>query len=158
MGADSKLAEVLSQLNLELPPPPEPKGLYQPLVIVGNLAYTSGHLPIVPPAGMMIGRIGQDLDGKAGYEAAVRAGLAILATLRAHLGTLDRVRRVVKILGMVNCTAEFDQQPAVINGCSQLLADVFGPDAGIGARSAVGVAALSAGVPVEIEAVFEIEP
>ncbi len=157
MGADARLNEVLGRLKLELPPPPEPKGLYKPLVIVGELAYTSGHLPVIPPAGIVIGRVGQDLDGKAGHDAAVRAGLAILATIRHQLGTLDRVRRVVKVLGMVNCTPEFDQQPAVLNGCSELFADVFGPDAGVGARSAVGVAALPAGVPVEIEAIFEIE-
>lgn len=157
MGTEATLFEVLQRLNLELPPPPEPKGLYRPLVVVGNLAYTSGHLPAAPDGRLLTGRIGQDLDENAGYDAAVRAGLGILATVRYQLGTLDRVRRVVKILGLVNCTSDFHRQPAVINGCSQLFADVFGTENGIGARSAVGVSSLPGNVPVEIEAVFEIE-
>jgi enamine deaminase RidA (YjgF/YER057c/UK114 family) len=157
MGPESRLSRILQRLGLELPPPPEPKGLYRPLVVVGNLAYTSGHLPVLPSGDLITGRLGQDLDEKAGYEAALRAGLAVLATLRHRFETLDRVRRVVKTLGVVNCTPDFHQHPAVINGCSQLFADVFGPDNGIGARSAFGVAALPANVPVEIEAIFEIE-
>jgi len=147
----------LSELGLELPPAPEPKGVYRPLVVVGNLAYTSGHLPVKPDGTIITGRIGAELDQQAGYNAARQTGLAILATLRKGLGSLDRVRRVVKLLGMVNCTAEFNQQPAVINGCSELFAEVFGPDAGVGARSAVGVGSLPLGVPVEIEAIFEIQ-
>jgi len=147
----------LSELGLELPPAPEPKGVYRPLVVVGNLAYTSGHLPVKPDGTIITGRIGAELDQQVGYNAARQTGLAILATLRKGLGSLDRVRRVVKLLGMVNCTAEFHQQPAVITGCSELFAEVFGPDAGVGARSAVGVGSLPLGVPVEIEAVFEIQ-
>lgn len=158
MGAEATLSEKLKEWGLELPPPPEPKGLYKPLVLVGNLAYTSGHLPIHHGGDLVTGCVGAELDQKAGHDAARLAGLAILATLRKELGSLDRVRRVVKLLGMVYSTADFTAQPAVLNGCSQLFADVFGPDAGVGARSAVGVAALPAGVPVEIEAVFEIEP
>jgi enamine deaminase RidA (YjgF/YER057c/UK114 family) len=157
MSAEAKLSEKLKELALELPPAPKPKGVYKPLVVLGNLAYTSGHLPVAPGGDLVKGRVGADLDVKAGHAAAVLAGLGILATLRQALGTLDRVRRVVKVLGMVNCTPEFDQQPAVLNGCSELFAEVFGPDAGVGARSAVGVAALPLGVPVEIEAVFEID-
>jgi len=147
----------LSELGLQLPPAPEPKGVYRPLVVVGSLAYTSGHLPVRPDGTIITGRIGAELDQQAGYNAARQTGLAILATLRKELGSLDRVRRVVKLLGMVNCTAECNQQPAVINGCSELFAEVFGPDAGVGARSAVGVGSLPLGVPVEIEAVFEIQ-
>jgi enamine deaminase RidA (YjgF/YER057c/UK114 family) len=147
----------LSELGLELPPAPEPKGVYRPLVIVGNLAYTSGHLPVKSDGSLITGRIGAELDKQAGYDAARQTGLAILATLRKGLGSLDRVRRVVKLLGLVNCTPDFDQQPAVINGCSELLAEVFGPEAGVGARSAVGVGCLPLGVPVEIEAMFEID-
>jgi enamine deaminase RidA (YjgF/YER057c/UK114 family) len=157
MSAEANLVRVLAELGTQLPPPPEPKGLYKPLVIVGNLAYTSGHLPTKPDGTLLAGRLGADLDQAAGYEAARLAGLAILSTLQAALGTLDRVRRVVKLLGVVNGTADFQQQPAVINGCSQLLADVFGPDAGVGVRSALGVNSLPLGVPVEIEAVFEID-
>ena len=147
----------LSELGLQLPPPPEPKGVYEPLVIVGNLAYTAGHLPVAADGSIITGRVGAELDQQAGYDAARRAGLAILATLRKQLGTLDRVRRLVKLLGVVNCTAEFDQQPAVINGCSELLIEVFGPQAGVGARSAIGANTLPLGVPVEIEAIFEIQ-
>lgn len=157
MSAEANLSSKLAELGLELPSPPEPKGLYKPLVVVGNLAYTSGHLPLRPDGSLQTGRLGADLDPQAGSAAAQRAGLAILATLRGALGSLDRVRRVVKVLGLVQCTAEFQQQPAVINGCSQLFADVFGPDAGVGARSAVGAVALPLGAAVEIEAVFEIE-
>jgi enamine deaminase RidA (YjgF/YER057c/UK114 family) len=157
MSADARLAAKLAQLGLELPPAPEPKGVYKPLIVVDKLAYTSGHLPVAAADGLVKGRVGADLDVAAGHHAAMLAGLGILATLRKALGSLDRVRRVVKVFGMVNCTAEFDQQPAVINGCSELLAEVFGPDAGIGVRSAIGVNTLPLGVPVEIEAVFEID-
>ncbi|HUT11559.1 MAG TPA: RidA family protein [Thermoguttaceae bacterium] len=153
MSPETKLTE----LGLELPPAPDPKGVYRPLVVVGNLAYTAGHLPVMPDGSLVTGRIGAELDRQAGYDAARQTGLAILATLRKELGSLDRVRRVVKVLGMVNCTPDFDQQPAVINGCSELFAEVFGPEAGVGARSAVGVASLPLGVPVEIEAIFEIQ-
>jgi enamine deaminase RidA (YjgF/YER057c/UK114 family) len=156
MSAEARLAEMLSRLGLELPAPAEPKGLYRPLVIVGNLAYTAGHLPIMPNGAIVTGRIGAQLDQEAGYRAAAQAGLAILATLRAGLGSLDRVRRVVKLFGMVNCTPEFTQQPAVINGASQLFADVFGESMGIGVRSAMGAGSLPLGAPVEIEALFEI--
>lgn len=146
----------LLQLELQLPSVSRPKGLYRPLVIVERLAYTSGHLPARPDGSLVTGRVGADLDQAAGAAAARLAGLAILATLRAELGSLDRVRRVVKMLGLVQCTADFQQHPAVINGASQLFADVFGQDDGMGARSALGVASLPLGVPVEIEAVFEL--
>jgi len=156
MSAEARLTEKLRQLGLQLPPAPKPKGVYKPLVVLGNLAYTSGHLPVQSSGALVFGRLGADLDVDAGKAAALLTGLGILATLREALGSLDRVRRVVKVLGMVNCTPEFDQQPAVLNGCSELLADVFGAEAGVGARSAVGVSALPLGVPVEIEALFEI--
>lgn len=153
MSADERLAE----LGLELPPAPEPKGLYKPLVVVEGLAYTSGHLPVDPSGKLVTGRLGADLDVQSGQRAAMLACLGILATLRKELGSLDRVRRVVKLLGLVNSAPDFDQQPGVINGASQLLAHVFGPDAGVGARSATGVSALPLGAAVEIEAVFEIQ-
>ena len=153
MSAETRLVE----LNIQLPPAPEPKGLYKPLVVAGNLAYTSGHVPTRPDGSLVTGRVGAQLDEQAGAAAARQAGLAILATLRAALGSLDRVRRVVKLFGAVNSTPEFTRQPVVLNGCSQLLADVFGPERGIGARTAVGVNTLPLGVPVEIEAIFEIE-
>jgi enamine deaminase RidA (YjgF/YER057c/UK114 family) len=153
MTAEARLA----QLGIELPSAPEPKGLYRPVVIVGNLAHTSGHLPLAADGLLMTGRLGAALDQQAGYAAARLTGLSILATLRRQLGSLDRVRRVVKVFGLVNSTPEFTQQPAVLNGCSELFAKVFGPEVGVGARSAVGVASLPLGAAVEIEATFEIE-
>jgi enamine deaminase RidA (YjgF/YER057c/UK114 family) len=157
MSADEILAGRLAELDISLPAAPEPKGVYRPLVVVGNLAYTAGHLPVRSDGSLIRGRLGDDLDTEAGAEAARFAALGILASLRKGLGSLGRVRRVVKVLGLVNSTPEFTGQPAVLNGCSELFAEVFGPESGVGVRSAVGVAALPLGAAVEIEAVFEIE-
>ncbi len=135
MSAESRLTETLTKLGLQLPPAPAPKGLYKSVIVVGNLAYTSGHLPVDAAGRMTTGRVGAELDADAGCRAAQLAGLNILASLRKEMGSLDRIVRVVKILGVVNCTADFTQQPAVVNGCSQLFADVFGPEAGVGAAA-----------------------
>ena len=152
MSAEARVAE----LKLELPPAPKPVAVYKPLVIAGNIAYVSGHGPLKPDKTLIVGRVGGDLDLAAGKAAARQTGLAILATLRDQLGSLDRVKRVIKVLGMVNCTSDFGEQPAVINGCSELFADVFGRDNGIGARSAVGMGSLPGNIAVEIEAIFEL--
>jgi enamine deaminase RidA (YjgF/YER057c/UK114 family) len=157
MSAEIRLAEKLGELGIAMPPAPEPKGVYRPLVTVGSLIFTSGHLPVAPGGELVKGRLGAELGVPEGYAAARLAGLAILASLRKELGTLDRVRRVVKVFGAVNSTPEFTQQPAVLNGCSELLAHVFGPDAGVGARTAIGVGSLPLGVAVEVEGVFEIQ-
>jgi len=157
MSAEASLAKKLAELGLPLPPPAEPKGMYKPMVVVGNLAYTSGHVSTHPDGSILTGRVGDDMDLPAAQQAAERVGLAILSTLRAGLGSLDRVRRVVMVFGLVNSSPGFTQQPAVINGCSQLFADVFGPEAGVGARSAVGAVALPLGAAVEIEATFEVD-
>ncbi|HMP78887.1 MAG TPA: RidA family protein [Pirellulaceae bacterium] len=154
MSAERRLQE----LGLELPPAPKAIGVYKPLVVCGPLAYTSGHGPLLPDGTLITGVVGRDGSKEDGYRAARQTGLAILATLKAHLGTIDRVRRLVKLLGMVQCEPSFDQHPAVINGCSELFAQVFGEEHGIGARSAVGMNALPVGMMVEIEAIFEIEP
>jgi enamine deaminase RidA (YjgF/YER057c/UK114 family) len=156
MSSETRLQETLAKLGLPFPAAPTPKGLYKPVVVVGNLVFTSGHLPVDADGKLVTGRLGAELDAGAGYKAALLAGLSILASLRKELGSLDRVGRVVKILGIVNGTPDFTQQPAVVNGCSELFADVFGQDAGVGARSAIGTNSLPLGVPVEIEAVFEI--
>ncbi len=156
MSIESTLQATLAKLGLQLPAAPEPKGLYRPVVVVGNLAQTSGHLPSDAAGKLITGRVGVDLDVAAAQKAAQSAGLGILASLRKELGSLDRVVRVVKIFGIVNCTPEFTQQPAVVNGCSELFAEVFGREAGVGVRSAVGTSALPLGVPVEVEAIFEI--
>jgi len=157
VSAEDRLAAKLSELKIMLPPAPEPKGVYRPLMIVDKLVYTSGHLPVRPGGELVTGRLGGELTMEAGYEASRLAGLGILASLRKQFGTLDRIRRVVKVLGVVNCTPEFTHQPAVINGCSELFGQIFGPDAGIGARSAIAAPSLPLGVAVEIEAIFELE-
>ena len=157
MSAEDRLAELLSELKTLLPPVPEPKGAYRPLVIVDKLVYTSGHLPVRPTGELVIGRLGGDMTVEAGYEAARLAGLGILATLRKQFGTLDRIRRVVKVLGVVNSTPDFIHQPAVINGCSELFGRIFGHEGGFGARSAIAAPTLPLGVAVEIEALFELE-
>ena len=147
----------LAELKLELPPAPKPVAVYKPLVIVGNMAYVSGHGPLKPDKSLMTGRVGDQVDAAFGKAAARQVGLAILATLRASLGSLDRVQRVVKVLGMVNCVADFREHPTVINGCSELFRDVFGEENGIGARTAVGMGSLPGNISVEIEAIFEIQ-
>lgn len=153
MSPEAKLAE----LRLELPPAAKPAGVYTPIVVVGNLAYTSGHLPVRPDGTRVEGKVGASLTVEQGHEAAKLTGLAILSTLKANLGSLDRVKRLVKAMGLVNATPEFTQHPTVINGFSELIAEVFGRERGIGARSAFGAGSLPLGVAVEIEAVFEIE-
>jgi len=144
-------------LDLELPPAPKAMGLYRPIVVVDNLAYLSGHGPLRSDKTLICGRVGDDLDVDAGFQAARQTGLAVLATLKAHCGSLDRVKRLVKTFGLVQTTPEFTEQPAVINGFSELMRDVFGEEAGIAARSAVGAASLPAGMAVEVETIFELE-
>lgn len=152
MSADARLAE----LKLELPPAPKPVGVYAPVVTVGKLAFVSGHGPLKRDGTMLTGRVGADATQEQGYAAARQTGLAILASLQAHLGSLDRVARLVKSLGMVNCTADFQAHPAVINGYSELMAEVFGRERGVGARSAVGMGSLPGNILVEVEAIFEL--
>jgi enamine deaminase RidA (YjgF/YER057c/UK114 family) len=154
MDAEARLAS----LGVELPAVAKPAGVYAPLVVVDRFAYTSGHVSVQADGTRIVGRVGDTLSVEQGYAAARATGLAILATLRAALGSLNRVRRVVKTFGLVNATPDFTQHPAVINGCSELFRDVFGAEAGVGARSAVGAGSLPLGVAVEIEAIFEIEP
>jgi enamine deaminase RidA (YjgF/YER057c/UK114 family) len=152
MSAEKRIEE----LGLELPPPPKPVGIYQPVVVVGNMAYVSGHGPLKPDGTMMTGRVGRETDLDGGRAAARQTALAILASLRCQLMSLDRIRRVVKVLGMVNCTPEFGQHPAVINGASELFREVFGEESGVGARSAVGMGSLPGNITTEIEAIFEV--
>src|SRR5208283_80558 len=151
MGAEDRLAE----LKLELPPAPKPVATYVTALQVGDLLYVSGHGPLRVDGSLITGKVGLDLDVPAGMMAARQTGLAILATVRSHLGSLDRVVRLVKSLGMVNCTPNFGEQPKVINGYSDLMKEVFG-DAGVGTRSAVGMGALPGGIAVEIEAIFQV--
>ena len=146
----------IAELKLELPPAPKPVAVYKPLVIVDKMAYVSGHGPLKSDKSLITGRVGADLDLEAGKAAARQVGLAILATLRSELGSLDRVKRIVKTLGMVNSTPDFKDHPAVINGFSELFADILGKENGIGARSAVGMGSLPGNIAVEIEAIFEL--
>ena len=147
----------VKELKLELPPPPKPAGVYKPVVIAGNLAYVSGHGPLLNDGKMMTGRVGADVDKDGGYKAARQVGLMILASLRNSLGSLNRLKRLVKTLGMVNATPDFKEHPAVINGYSDLMRDLLGADNGVGARSAVGMGSLPGNITVEIEAIFEVE-
>jgi enamine deaminase RidA (YjgF/YER057c/UK114 family) len=152
MGAEARLAE----LKLELPPAPKPVATYVTAVRHGDLLYVSGHGPLRSDGSMQVGKLGADLDVPAGQAAARQTGLAILATVRSHLGSLDKVVRLIKVLGMVNCTPDFGEQPKVINGFSDLMVDVFG-EPGKAARSAVGMGALPGGIAVEIEAIFQVK-
>jgi enamine deaminase RidA (YjgF/YER057c/UK114 family) len=153
MSAEDRVAE----LKLELPPAPKPAGVYKPVVIAGGLAYVSGHGPLKSDKTLIVGRVGKDMDLAGGKAAARQTGLAILASLRTALGSLNKVKRLVKTLGMVNAEPDFKDHPQVINGYSELMSEVFGADAGVGARSAVGMGSLPGGIAVEIEAIFEVE-
>jgi enamine deaminase RidA (YjgF/YER057c/UK114 family) len=148
--------EKLGELGLEFPPAPKPAGVYVPCLIVGDLAYVSGHGPVLADGTMIIGKVGATLSLEDGKAAAQQVGLTILSTLKSSLGDLSRVKRVVKVLGMVNSTADFADHPMVINGCSELFAAVFGSEKGVGARSAVGMNSLPSDIPVEIEALFQL--
>lgn len=152
MSAEARIAE----LKLELPPAPSPAAVYKSVVVLGNVAYVSGHGPYCADGSLIKGRVGADLTLDEGKHAARVVGLAMLATLRNQFGSLDRVKRVVKLLGMVNSAPDFFDHPKVINGCSELFSDVWGSDAGVGARSAVGMI-LPGNIAVEIEGIFEIE-
>lgn len=152
----SQIGKKLESLGLSLPPAPKPVGLYKPMLVVGNQAYISGHGPLKNDGTLILGRVGDDLDVEGGKAAARQTALAILATLQAGLGDLDRIVRVVKLLGLVRCTDEFGQSPAVMNGCSQVFVDLWGDDLGIGVRSALGTNSLPGGMAVEVEGIFEI--
>ncbi len=146
----------LQQLKVMLPPAPAPKGVYSPVLIDGRYAYVSGHGPFKTDGSLIKGRVGQDLDADEGKLAARQVGLSILSSLKNKLGSLNRVKRLIKVLGMVNATAEFERHPYVINGCSELFIEVLSSENGVGARSAFGVASLPENIAVEIEAIFEL--
>lgn len=147
----------LEELNLQLPPAPPPAGVYKPILVVDNFLYVSGQGPINLDGSKMIGRAGDDLDMDQAKIAARQVGVTMLSTIATHFGSLDKIKRVVKVLGMVNCTPDFGKQPYVINGFSELMAEVFGEENGIGVRSAVGIM-LPGNIAVEIEAMFELHP
>src|SRR5580704_8839557 len=131
--------QALAQTGLNLPPAPRPLGVYKPFLLDGKHLYVSGHGPVRDNSDLITGKIGQDLDMEEGKLAARQVGLTILATIKTNLGTLDKVKRVIKVLGMVNCVPEFEKHPYIINGCSELFAQVWGEENGVGVRSAVGM-------------------
>ncbi|MGB5204046.1 RidA family protein [Eudoraea sp.] len=145
----------IATLGLILPPAPPPAGVYKPILVVDNFLYVSGQGPMQADGTYMTGRVGDDLTLGQGKLAAEQVGLTMLSTIKTHFGDLDRIKRVVKVLGMVNSTPDFGQQPLVINGFSELMADVFGTENGVGVRSAVGMM-LPGNIPVEIEAMFQL--
>ena len=146
----------LIELNISLPPAPKPGGVYQPVLVQGNLVYVSGHGPMRDDYSYITGKVGADLTIDEAKFAARLTGLAILASLQAKFGNLDYIKRLVKSFGMVNALPGFSEHPRVINGYSDLMAEVFGEDNGIGARSAVGMGSLPGNMAVEIEAIFEV--
>ncbi len=149
--------EQFEKLGLSLPPAPKPMGVYKPTLIVdGKYLYLSGHGPVQNDGLLITGRIGKDMDMEAGKKAAQQVGLTMLASIKATLGSLNRVKRIIKTLGMVNCTPDFEKHPYIINGCSELFASVWGIDNGVGTRSAIGMGSLPDNIPVEIEALFEL--
>ena len=152
----SKLvSERIKELNLQFPPAPKPAGVYRPILVVDNFLYVSGQAPVNFDGSLMQGRVGDNLNQEEGYKAARQVCLTMLSTILTHFGDIDKVKRIVKVFGMVNCTPDFQRQPLVMNGFSELMAEVFGKEYGIGARSAVGMM-LPDGIPVEVEAMFEL--
>jgi len=148
-------SERVKELGLEFPPAPKPAGVYRPILVVDKFLYISGQGPVKNDGSLIIGRAGDDLDVEEAKLAARQVGLTMLSTIQTHYGSLDKIKRVVKVLGMVNSTPDFAKQPLVINGFSELMADVFGREHGIGVRSAVGMI-LPDNIPVEVEAMFEL--
>ena len=148
--------EQFEKLGLTLPPAPAPMGVYKPYLIDGKYLYLSGHGPVQDDKSLIAGRVGDNVDMEQGKLAAKQVGLTMLSTIKSGLGSLNRVKRVIKVLGMVNCTADFEKHPYIINGCSELFAQIWGEGNGVGVRSAVGMGSLPGNIPVEIEALFEL--
>ena len=153
---NNSASQNFEQTGLTLPPAPAPMGVYKPFLISGNHLYVSGHGPLLQDKTLITGRIGDSMNMEEGKLAARQVGLTILSTIIGGLGSLDKVKRVIKVLGMVNCTADFEKHPYIINGCSELFKTVWGDDNGVGVRSAVGMGSLPGNIPVEIEAMFEL--
>ena len=154
--AKNSADENFRQTGLTFPEAPSPIGVYKTCYIDGKHFYVSGHGPLQSDGTFMRGRVGHDVDMEQGKLAAQQVGLAILATIQKNLGSLDKIKRVIKVLGMVNCIPSFEKHPYVINGCSELFKIIWGDDNGVGVRSAVGVGSLPDNIPVEIEAIFEL--
>lgn len=158
MSNTPRIEQRLTELGLVLPPAPKPVGNYVAGVLTGNLLFMSGVGPRQPDGSSIAGKVGADLTIDQGYAAARLCGLNMLANIRATIGSLDRIVRVVKVLGMVNCPPDFDQMPKVINGFSDLFVELLGPERGRGGRSAVGFVSLPTQIAVEVEMVLEVAP
>jgi len=146
----------LAELGYQLPVLPVSKGIYKRCMIVGNLLYLSGHIPVNSDGSTLTGKLGAGLADEDGIAAARQCGLAMLTTIKEELGGFEKIKRVVKLLGMVNCNADYTNHPVIINGCSALFREIWGDDLGVGVRSAVGMGSLPGNVVVEIEAIFEL--
>jgi enamine deaminase RidA (YjgF/YER057c/UK114 family) len=154
--SNKSIEEKLKDLGYLLPALPTSKGIYKRCLIDGNHLYVSGHVSVNADGSSITGKLGKDLNEEQGKVAARQCGLAILSTIKDHFGNLDKVKRVIKLLGMVNATPDFEKHPIVINGCSELFVALWGEDNGKGVRSAVGMGSLPGNVAVEIEAMFEL--
>ncbi len=152
---DKTPSQRLKELGLILPPAPPPAGVYKPVLVIDGFLYVSGQGPMQNDGSYITGRVGDDMSLGQGKLAAEQVGLTMLSTIQTHFGSIDQIKRVVKVLGMVNSAPDFGQQPLVINGFSELMADIFGNDLGVGVRSAVGMI-LPGNIPVEIEAMFQL--
>ena len=152
---EKTVSERIKEMNLQFPPAPQPAGVYRPILVIDKFLYVSGQAPVNFDGSLMQGRAGGDLSLEEAKLAARQVGLTMLSTILTHFGDIDKVKRIVKVFGMVNCTPDFQRQPLVMNGFSELMADVFGRENGIGVRSAVGMM-LPDGIPVEVEAMFEL--
>ena len=150
------IEETLSELGLSLPNLPSSKGIYKRCIVVGNLLYVSGHVSVNTDGSFITGKLGKDMSDEDGKIAARQCGLAILTSIKDHFGAFDKIKRVVKILGMVNSAPDYDKHPIVINGCSELFVQLWGEEDGKGVRSAVGMGSLPGNVAIEIEAIFEL--
>jgi enamine deaminase RidA (YjgF/YER057c/UK114 family) len=153
MSVEQKLAA----LHLSLPELPSSKGIYKKCLVVGNLLYVSGHVSVKDNGDYIKGKLGKDISDENGKMAARQCGLAILSSIKEHFGNFDKVKKVIKILGMVNSTPDYENHPLVINGCSELYVQLWGEENGKGVRSAVGMGSLPGNVAVEIEAIFELD-
>ena len=150
------IEEKLQELNLTLPPTPPLGGIYHPTLIIGNTLYISGQGPMLNDGSLILGKLGKDLTIEEGHAAARQVGLTMLSTLKSQIGDLNKIKRLIKTLGMVNSTLDFHDQPKVINGFSELMVEIWGDELGKGARSAVGMI-LPNNMAVEIEAIFELK-
>ena len=152
---DLSPSEKIKELGLQFPPAPMPAGVYKPVLVIGKFLYVSGQGPVNFDGTLMSGRAGDDLSIEEAKLAARQVALTMLSTIQTHFGDLDKIKRIVKVLGMVNSSPDFGKQPLVINGFSELMAEIWGKEYGVGVRSAVGMI-LPDNIPVEIEAMFEL--